>query len=385
MYGKDPESLKSYKTILFPIRGLIIMIKNFNGKFFVLSDDLTGAHGVSGMMAQFGRSITVNKEALFDKREIDVNYDFLTINTESRKMDGIRAFQTVQELWDFLKVNEIGVGKRIDSTLRGNTENEIMPLLEKNSAIMTDTIPEYSRYTENGKTITSDSSIEILDKFKELEVLTLKLNELKKVKVKKGKVYVVDSRTHIDIDNIANFIYKNRYIPIDPGPLCSKVAGFYAPSKSRRTSVPKIRSMAYVIGSENEKTQSQISYAVSKSIKLRSIEKYNKEFYKAIIIRLKYIEQKHLIDDEFIEKVKVFDSLFLSGGETANSIFVASGGDFIEAINDYIPLVGIGRIHGGKLDQKIIVTKGGSIGGQSVYIDVLAFLSDQVYEIKDRH
>jgi uncharacterized protein YgbK (DUF1537 family) len=359
-----------------------MMIRIGKDNFIVFSDDLTGANGVSGMMAKFCISAVFNHDKIFS--DVDEHFQCITLNTKTRMLDGESAYSILSDLNEIITEKGARIGKRIDSTLRGNMEKEIIPFLERNSAIMTDTIPEYGRYTENGNTITQETSLDIAERFRELEVIPLKIHELRNARMESGKVYVVDSRTYSDLERIAEFTYRNGYIPMDPGPLCSMVASLHIPGGRRNMKIPAISSISYIIGSMEKKTFLQLEHARSRGIRIVHINEFSGEFSRTLILRLNYMEHRHLIDDNFIERISRFDSFVLSGGETANTVFEKSGGIYIESLGDLFPIVGIGKIHGGRLDGKIVVTKGGMIGSENIYISILnLFLSGE--DGKDRN
>ena len=371
---------------------LFVFVFNFQSmidiskeKFLVFSDDLTGANGVSGMMSRFSRAITVNSNIIFSPEKISPDFDSITINTKTRMLNGKEAFEIIENLKKRILKNKIRFGKRIDSTLRGNIEMEALPFLEGNAAIMTDTIPEYGRYTMDGNTITPDGSMNIIEKFSKLEAIQVKIDELKRTKIENGKVYVVDSKDYNDIEKIAYFIHRNGYFPMDPGPLCSAVSRFNLKERNEKIYPPRVSNILYIIGSMEKKTEMQIKHAVSMGIELFDINDFKTQSLRAAIIRLNYFVHRHLINQEFINNVKNYDSYVLSGGETANTFFEASNGLFIESLGDFMPLVGIGRLIGGILHGKIVVTKGGMIGSENVYMRILDYLTSDNYDDKNRY
>lgn len=232
--------------------------------------------------------------------------------------------------------------------------------------VITDTIPEYGRYTYNGLTIIDNSTNNILAKFKYITpIIVGDIDELTNIENTTGKVFIVNSRTHDDLRRIANFIVNNQnVIPVDPLYLISYTAQQYInkPITTRAIIYKSIKRIAFVIGSTQEMTIKQINYASNNgfhAIKLNDLimSKYtvNNDF---IIIHFDYMRDKGLITHELINYLLNFDALVLSGGETANLIFELSGGLYIESITDIMPLVGVGIIRGGGvLDGKLIVTK----------------------------
>ena len=81
-----------------------------------------------------------------------------------------------------------------------------------------------------------------------------------------------------------------------------------------------------------------------------------------------------LIDDRFIDHLSNYDTVIISGGSTAEFVLERSGFKYIENEEDIMPLVSVGRIRGGKLDGKRIILKGGLVGTDSSYIDILMYI-----------
>ena len=84
--------------------------------------------------------------------------------------------------------------------------------------------------------------------------------------------------------------------------------------------------------------------------------------------------RKSLISPEFIDKLKKYDVLILSGGYTAYFFLNSSGFISIENKESIMPLVSIGVIHGGILNNKIVILKGGSIGNNDIYLKIIKTL-----------
>ncbi|MFP3237101.1 MAG: nucleotide-binding domain containing protein, partial [Vulcanisaeta sp.] len=282
------------------------------------------------------------------------------------------------------------IGKRIDSALRGNIKSEIEAIIEAEnnggSIILTDTIPEYGRFTDRGFTVVGDERTSIMNIFGSISTLIVDWRNLESIDKSqiKGKVVIVNSYDYEGINTIANYVFKNDLIPADPLPLISTVAWLYfnKPPKinplsdylRRHRNIEKI---CFFIGSTHRNSIRQINFAQSHGISVYSLNDviYNKErIAKAdgdVIIKFDYFKDRDLISRDVVDFLKHFDAIVLSGGETANYIVEISGGEYVRAVGEIMPLVGVGIIIGGELNGKIIVTKGGLIGGEDTYLKII--------------
>ncbi len=348
----------------------------------VISDDLTGANGIGGLLSRICKTAVVN----YGKHGyVSGGYECLVVNTNSRPVNGGEARARVEAV---MRAFEGGVfGKRIDSALRGNVEDELMPFVERGlGVVLTDTIPEYGRYTRGGFTVVGGVKDSILGRFSRIKAIPLgSINEADRLGRLNGLILVVDSSTHEDLRRIAEFTVDKGLVPADPLYLIaySIQARLGRPMSSRGISL-RVGSIVYVVGSTHEVTLRQIKYAEANGIQVVELARLAGEGYRLpqrpsrLIIRLNYIRDRALINRDLVELLADFDALVLSGGETANAVFEESGGLYIEGLTDIMPLVGVGVIRGGLLDGKVIVTKGGFIGGEDAYVRILNFLTGHV-------
>ena len=357
-------------------------------KFVVISDDLTGANGIAGFMSHFCNTIVINYDNDFITDIINnVNvpsYDCVVINTKSRMIDGDEARSRVDYVLKLFNDKKYRFGKRIDSALRGNIENEILPFIERgHTIIITDTIPEYGRYTHGGYTIINNVKSDISSKFNKITpVIIDNIDELISIRSAiDKKLFIIGSKTHDDLKRIANFIVSYEdLIPVDPLYLIAYTAQQYIGnvSYSKIWKLPFIRRIIYVIGSTQEMTIRQINYARDHGFYVLNIRDLIRLNYiidnNWVVVYFDYMKDKELLTKDFVRFLVGFDALVLSGGETANMVFELSGGLFIESITDIMPLIGVGIIRGGMLDGKLIVTKGGFIGREDTYITIRDFL-----------
>ena len=69
------------------------------------------------------------------------------------------------------------------------------------------------------------------------------------------------------------------------------------------------------------------------------------------------------------------NALIMSGGETAFSVLDACGFNYLESGEQILPLISTGTVHGGMLDGKQYVIKGGSLGSDDIYVKLIQHLS----------
>ena len=91
---------------------------------------------------------------------------------------------------------------RIDSMLRGSTSDFIEFMCKFRKLLITDTIPNFERYTYTGLTIQNGSKLGIRD------IVPVKLHD---------SVIIANSRTYDDIEKLAKRCLDEDLLPVDPG------------------------------------------------------------------------------------------------------------------------------------------------------------------------
>ena len=129
---------------------------------------------------------------------------------------------------------------------------------------------------------------------------------------------------------------------------------------------------AIIIGTRRNQTLEQIKSMLNNNIKIK------KESDEIGNIDLDYFTEnswKNLNFPEFLNKLKKYDALVLSGGFTAYTLLYASGFICIENFGSISPLISTGRIKGGILDGRVVILKGGSIGDKNIYLKIIETLA----------
>ncbi len=174
----------------------------------IFSDDLTGASGV-GSMIKTGRTITVNYENL-PKIDLD-RFDNVSINLNLRDANPQTTRKLMRRVLSVFREKKIAL--RIDSALRGNIAVMIKTIIAVRCTLITDTIPEYGRYTENETTFFDGEGKNIL------ELLNIQNGD-----IRKQNLIISDSFTGDDLDALAENCLKMDLVPIDPGPMIARYA-----------------------------------------------------------------------------------------------------------------------------------------------------------------
>lgn len=322
----------------------------------ILSDDLTGASGVASMINEEG-TITVNYENLSN---VDIEkFNFISINLDVRDSNIENTSKLMSEVLSLFQEQYLAL--RIDSTLRGNISTMVKSIIEKRKVLITDTIPEYGRFTENGFTVLSG--------------IRKNIAEIFDFPYEREKITIADSKTYDDIDALAEICIRNNLVPIDPIPLIARYA-----KKLTRINKPKVKlkdthksdNAAVLIGTYREITEKQVRFLENMGFRFRKPSTHPRNALD--LYRFKLDSDWELIDDAFINHLSGYDTIIISGGATANHVLKKSGFIYIENHESIMPLVSTGTIRGGTLDGIKVVLKGGLIGNESCYLDILKYV-----------
>jgi D-threonate/D-erythronate kinase len=328
-----------------------------NPIFYILSDDLTGASGVASMIdSDF--AITVNAEHL--KSDFEKRSPCICVNLRVRESNSAKAAKAANSVLDTIGDDSI-VTLRIDSSMRGPIDSLVGAIARRRRILLTDTIPEYGRYTSKGATIFGRKSI----------VISRRLS--KSIQTYADRITIADSYSSTDLKELAKFCVKNGLIPVDPGPL---ISNYFVLNKNKsgtklqpKRPRAKIKRVGFLIGTNNPVTLRQIQVA-NHFMRLRPVESLRgpedqNSKVDAFVFSLK--KARLLMDRNFFQSLVEYDALFLSGGETANYILEKSGFQCILNYESIEPLVSTGVVQGGLFDGKLVVLKGGSIGDDNMF------------------
>ena len=164
--------------------------------FMVVSDDLSGAAGMASLLSRGIKVIPMHRI----KNVSVYNDSIISIDLETRNSIEVR------EKLDLMRGEfpDYEIITRIDTLLRGSTIQFIEYLSRFSDIALTDTIPDYGRYTYKGYTVYRGNRHN--------------LNQVVPDNARK-KVFIFDSRTYDDLKIIAEQCMNRGLIPVDPGPL----------------------------------------------------------------------------------------------------------------------------------------------------------------------
>jgi uncharacterized protein YgbK (DUF1537 family) len=332
---------------------------------YVLSDDLTGASGVASMV-DGSLAATVNLSR-FDRRLAE-EFSFIAINLEAREVSEEDATRFAREALD--GTGDSWTALRIDSALRGSVAGLVGQLSPRGRILVTDTIPEYGRRTSNGKTVVGNRETDLGAVLEPVRAL-----------IDRGRVIVADSQNEADLRSLASRCVRENLIPVDPGPLVSLVVkerlGASQGSLSTQTNAGRrpIEKVAFVIGTRDGTTLKQLQHMQREGFAIRP--PISTEAADVSIFSFSLDTNAELIDDSFVNSLRDYDAIVLSGGATASYVLEMS--DFGCIVNgaQVQPLLSSGTVRGGVLDGKFVVLKGGFIGDEKTYKTILKWLKQR--------
>lgn len=166
--------------------------------YIILSDDLSGAAGMASLIGPDIPVIPFNQIQGIPENE----YNILSVDLETRNSSTVTdKISTVKKQFP----RHI-IMVRIDTLLRGSTRQFIEYICMYNFIALTDTIPDYGRYTSDSCTIFKDS-IQDLSNYVTANA--------------RNKTFIFDSKTYGDLKNIVKQCVVKNLLPVDPGPLIS--------------------------------------------------------------------------------------------------------------------------------------------------------------------
>ena len=160
----------------------------------IISDDLSGAAGMASLIGSRIPVVPYNRIP-----EVDImNSEIVSIDLETRNLENPwTRIDMVKHTFPDARILA-----RIDSLLRGSTLDFIAFIKRYGNIILTDTIPEYGRYTFNGSSIDRNGTINISG------IIPDRL---------KPYVEIADSQSYGDIEKLAKKCVNENLLPVDPG------------------------------------------------------------------------------------------------------------------------------------------------------------------------
>lgn len=382
--------------------------------FAALCDDLTGSSVQSILLKDRGLSV---RQIIRSGGEVPVprDGDVLVINCDTRRRSPGEAKEVFRRFASLLPPSA-GIGKRIDTTLRGHLCDETAELLSARPGALALVVPAYpasGRTTVGGYHLLGGSLLERTEVARDplwpvsssyvpgyfsgkfscglVAMETVKLGpaavtEALSALVSNGtRVVVADAMTGEDIEILAEGAASlaAEIIPVDPGPFTAAFLGRKLPGRKAGTALA-------VIGSTSEKTARQIAWTEGKLRcarftllpgeqtenalpRLRAFLADLQEHADFLLIRpspeiVRGSENATaaVLADLGRETLSILGKkicgILLSGGDTAAMFFEGSGAASLAPGEEIQPLMMGGRILDGEFAGIAAVTKGGLIG-----------------------
>ncbi len=401
-------------------------------KLIIVADDFTGANdtGVQFRKSGFKVNVIINSDRLKEEAE---ECDVLVIDIESRTDLPETAYDKCFRLGkQVLELGEVLVYKKLDSTFRGNIGAEFDGLMDGMNirvAFLAPAYPLYGRTTENGNVYVNgvllnmteiandpgnpvkDSRIaRIIGKQSsrvcvEIPTGSFKNNDLSKITKQQeagAEIFIFDSRTESDLEDIAGMIEKYKEIPflvsgsaglashlhnsslLRPKPLCFVFSGSVTDISMKQISHSKNEGNCKVIlinaidlldeKSIIDDLTSTVNASVSKGIR---------RFIFCTALTIKDVENVfHIIQERSVPRTlaaqKIADSLgnlasllikrfhlsgvLLTGGETAFRTVKSLDAFGLSIDMEILPGIQCGKLRGCNVDT-LIATKSGGFGG----------------------
>jgi len=382
--------------------------------FAALCDDLTGSSVQSILLKDRGLSV---RQIIRPAGELPVPGDgeALVINCDTRRRPPGEAKEAFRRFASLLPPS-VGIGKRIDTTLRGHLRDETEEILSARPGAVALVVPAYpasGRTTVGGYHLLGGSLLERTEVARDplwpvsssyvpgyfSGTLPCGLIAMGTVKLGPGpvtealaallsdgtRVVVADAMTAEDIETLAEAAasVEGEIIPVDPGPFTAAFLGRKLPGRNAGTALA-------VIGSTSEKTARQIAWTEGKLRcarftllpgertgdalpRLRAFLGNVPEKAEFLlvrpspeIVRGSETATAAVLAELGREALRILGrkicGILLSGGDTAAMFFEGSGTASLAPGEEIQPLMMGGQILDGEFAGLAAVTKGGLIG-----------------------
>jgi len=355
----------------------------------LIADDLTGACDSAVHFALRGHRAAAAVSMCC--REIDAAV--IAISTETRDCDAEQiAARIVQaaHLWS----DELPriLFKKIDSTLRGRVGSEIRAAMEAfacGTAIVTPAFPAMGRVVRNGRlSVTGDPE------FAEIDIAgRLRSEGLDPRAAGASRVVIADAECDRDLDLIvARAGSAGRVLWAGSAGLASALArAFPAGPRVSHEEPGPARRVVFCIGSDHKVTLAQQRSLAD----VRPLEEISAEHAAPGAVTSALDRGAHVllqVPRGRVSSTRLREllaasagaALLLCGGDTAAAVCRAGGAEWIELIDEIVPGLPRGILHGGGLHGVPVATKSGGFGQPGALIQVADFFSCPNNQTKDQ-
>lgn len=388
----------------------------------VIADDLTGANATGVLLGKQGyRPVT-----LIDHTALPQGYDVLLASAESRAAAPEEAARRVREGAGLLLRSGPGLlGKRIDSTLRGNLGAETDAMLqmagEDAVALVVPAFPASGRTTIGGRQFVHGVPLEETDvrhdptcPVNEGEVAALLQRQSRFAVAYRAtgapwpagaRIVICDATTDADLEALAREAAAApfRPVPVDPGPFTAALATVLSGREEQVLARPSEKPLTQgrilaVAGSRSSLTAAQLAplglvrfdpgstdltgeddavrqacNAPGEVVGVQAGGALIAGGGPAVAAALGRIALAAIRTGEF-------GGLYTTGGDVTVAVCRALGATGIELNGEVLPLASYGRLVGGPFEGLAIVTKGGLVGGPDAALACVNYLKQRMKE-----
>ena len=406
-------------------------------KVIIIADDLTGANDTAIQFVKQGLSGLVILNSGSIRPDLFGNYDVISINTNSRILAGDEAYEAVYRTVKQLGTG-VFVYKKVDSVLRGNPGEElgaVMDALDIPLALAAPSFPANKSLLEKGILNGKTDAVQVFARGTGRKTEGIPLELVRKGsgamaefinsrnETHKTKVFVADAVTDDDlaIINKASAMLEPHVLAGSAG-LGNQLAHYPGKAKTAETKKPaSLAPILIIAGTRMSETAAQIrtlcnsipaslvNFRVS-MIAQGQTEKAIDSAFNEVSHNMGQGSKLHIVAVDSMFRIqdpagqpnndiaegdetsaaicealgiltdKLMNSfrfpVFLStGGDTSMAICRRLGINAIEPLAEICPGIPLGRIFGGPLDQRHIVTKSGRFGNPASLVEIVNYLA----------
>ena len=397
----------------------------------IIADDLTGALDAAAPFASFGFKTRVmldaDRAALAGSRDLEV----LSLTTESRHLAGSAAERCVDRAVAAAQANAPSIiFKKIDSTLRGNIDIEIITALRKSGrrhALITPAVPNQGRIMRGGELLVNGRPLRHADvgsdvlppphdplpsflgsRIPGLSVHCWARGVLPKLDAEPGlHAYVADCESTVEIERLAQFIldHSHEVLPVGALGLAAALARRLAMTRARVWSSSKLRPsrgpLLFIVGSRTrtsiEQTRRLIEAGARDFVVPLSAGKHKLESFldrklsdlepscPALIVRpgepqilseappYEVAQELGQAAASLVHRMAA-TILIMVGGDTAAACLAACAVREVNVLEEFMPGIAAGIM---QFDGRPVsfLTKSGGFGGKNTFVQIMRRLS----------
>ena len=398
-------------------------------RILILADDLTGANDTAIQFCKYGFSTLVDTGIAHTDTAIFKDCDVVSINTDSRSLSPVNAYQIVYQAVKKYEIagNGLGVYKKVDSLLRGNPGQElaaVMEALEIPLALAAPAFPANRSLLKHGLLPSGANAVRIFAngsgcKTENIPVETIRQGARSIVafihsRNRRGaQVFVADAIDDNDLKTIyaASICLEKPHILAGSAGLANQLARKLGKEKEALFTLSPMPTLV-VAGSRQAETATQIitlsqrlsipiiRFRVSLVMEGKSDEAIKEAYNEAaelmrhtVPMCIVAVESMFHADKPYIEgnatgkaisvalgrlTGKLFDDFHFSllvstGGDTSMEVCKQLGISCLEPLQEIYPGIPLARIVGSAYNGRLMLTKSGRFGEADTLLKILKY------------